>query len=545
MLLSVGGVVGFREYRSWQERRLIAQANALVNEGDYKRATLGAKRVLQLNPQSIAAVRIMARVAELGETRAAVDWRRRVVDLKGATAQDWLALARVAIRFEDAATAEFAISRVPAEARETAEYYAVLGERAFARRDAPEMERQFQEAVQRDPENKQYRLRLATVHLTASEFSVREQARRTLLELRSDRQFRREAMRKLIDHELRTGSNVEALALARELDGFEEKTFLDRLLLLSATRAAQDPALELLLQQVKEAAAGTPDYIAALVTWWNGNQMPAAAVEWSRTLKPDLLGQRGVPLALADSYMALRDWEGLQRFVKNANWGGLDYVRAALHSRALRELGNSSDAATQWAEASKKVSGRAEDAFRLAEMLEKWGWRNETIEIFWLASKDPAKGELALQSLYRYYAQKGDTGGLYRVMLRREETRPNDRDIQNNFAHLSLLLNLNAERGQRIARELHEADPLNPAYASTYAFALYVQGQPAKALAIFNKMPADHLRRPDIAAYYGVVLAASGDHSRAAEYLDLGEQATLLPEEKALLEKARRTIAQR
>jgi hypothetical protein len=40
------------------------------------------------------------------------------------------------------------------------------------------------------------------------------------------------------------------------------------------------------------------------------------------------------------------------------------------------------------------------------------------------------------------------------------------------------------------------------------------------------------------------MLAAAGDTARAGEFLDLGEKATLLPEEKALLEKARRSLAQ-
>jgi hypothetical protein len=32
--LSVGGVVAYKQFRAWQQRRLIAEANALVNQGD-------------------------------------------------------------------------------------------------------------------------------------------------------------------------------------------------------------------------------------------------------------------------------------------------------------------------------------------------------------------------------------------------------------------------------------------------------------------------------------------------------------------------------
>jgi len=53
------------------------------------------------------------------------------------------------------------------------------------------------------------------------------------------------------------------------------------------------------------------------------------------------------------------------------------------------------------------------------------------------------------------------------------------------------------------------------------------------------------LEQPQIAAYYGVLLASSGDFSRAAKFLDLGEKAYLLPGEKKLLEKAQLTVARR
>jgi hypothetical protein len=53
------------------------------------------------------------------------------------------------------------------------------------------------------------------------------------------------------------------------------------------------------------------------------------------------------------------------------------------------------------------------------------------------------------------------------------------------------------------------------------------------------------LERPQIAAYYGVLLANIGDFSRAAKFLDLGEKANLLSEEKKLIEKAQLTVARR
>ncbi|MDP9098601.1 MAG: hypothetical protein M3N48_06355, partial [Verrucomicrobiota bacterium] len=147
LLISVGGVIGFKQFRAWQQRRLVAEGNALVNEGDYRRASLDARRILQINPDSVEACRIMAAVAEKTGLRSALDWRRRVMELGRATPNDLILLARVAVRFDDRSTADVAMSRLPESAKQSAEYHALLADIALAQRDIPELERQLTEAA--------------------------------------------------------------------------------------------------------------------------------------------------------------------------------------------------------------------------------------------------------------------------------------------------------------------------------------------------------------------------------------------------------------
>jgi Flp pilus assembly protein TadD len=75
---------------------------------------------------------------------------------------------------------------------------------------------------------------------------------------------------------------------------------------------------------------------------------------------------------------------------------------------------------------------------------------------------------------------------------------------------------------------------------------LHTQGDTKKALKVLGTLTDEQLHQPEIAAYYGIILAAAGESARAGEFLDLGEKApNLLPQEKALIEKARRSLAQR
>ena len=545
MLLVAGGILGHRSFRSWQQRRLVAQANAFVNEGDYKHASLNARRLLQINPESAEACRILARLAEKAGLRSAVDWRRRVMELGAAGQGDLIALARDGVRFDERAITELAMSRLPESAKTTAEYHALLAEIAFARRDGVEMERQLSEAQRIEPANRDYTLRLAALRLGSNDYALSARGKETLVELQNEPAFRREAARYLAQDAIRRFDSAEALRLARQLDGFPEKNFSDRLVLLGALQLARDPEFQSLLEELQTFAADDAERASALVTWMNMHQMSTQAIVWSAKLPPAVLGNKLVPIALADAYVAVRDWAGLQKLLKSGNWGDVDFIRNALSARALRELGNETDSAAQWAETVKKVAANSRYIIMLAETAEKWGWRNEAIDLLWLAAKDPVKGDEALVRLYRYFAGKGETQNLYRVLLHRAELHPDDRNIQNNVAQLSLLLNLNVDRGQKTARDLYEKEPANAAYASTYAFAIYSSGDVKKALKVMDSLTEEQLHQPDIAAYYGIILAAAGDQARAREFLDLGEKAKLLPEEKALVEKARRSLAQR
>ena len=146
-----------------------------------------------------------------------------------------------------------------------------------------------------------------------------------------------------------------------------------------------------------------------------------------------------------------------------------------------------------------------------------------------------------MAALYQYYLDKQDTANLYRVVARLSESKPDDKTAQNNFAQLSLLLNLNAEHAREVAQQLYKADPKKAVYASTYAFSLYADRQYQQAVKVMRELDQADLHSPAIAAYYGIFLAAV-QSPNAREFLDLGGHAQLLPEEKALMEKARASL---
>jgi tetratricopeptide (TPR) repeat protein len=545
LLLGAVGYFGSSAFRAWQVRRLLAEANTLINEGDYKHASLDAQHVLELSPENADATRVIARSAESAGLRRAIEFWRRVSELSKNAEGDLSAWAHCAVRFGDADSASKALDAMPAPGKETADYHALRGDVALIRHDLVGYEKELLEAKQRDPRDKKYDLALATLHVAANDFATHEAGVRELLDLRDDKSFYRDATHRLADDALRRNQITRALEYARDLDSLSNRDFSDRLLLLSILKAANEAETQSLLEQLKRDASDDAVKIGAVIGWMNSQKMSAEAVAWMKTLPPNLLVKRTTPLNLAEAFMATGDWEGLRKFCVGTKWDAFEYMRNALAARALRELGQLQESNQQWKEAIAKVGTRPEQIFGLADLARKWGWQSEAVDLWWLAAKDPVNAEKTLRMLYEFYATRRDTQELYRVLVHLEKVRPTDLSVRNNLAQISLLLNLNPGQAYRSAREVYEQEPKNPDYAATYAFSLYLQGDVKKALQTLARFSEGELERPQIAAYYGVLLANIGDFSRAAKFLDLGEKANLLPEEKKLVEKAQLTVARR
>ena len=545
LLVGAGGYLSLSAFHAWQVRRLLAEANALTNEGDYKHASLDAQRALELSPENVDAMRVIAGSAESAGLRSAIEFWRRVTELSKNSEADVTSWARCAIRFGDALSASRALDAMPAPEKETADYHALRSDVALIRHDLAEYEKELLEAKRIDPQNKKYDLALATLHVAANDVATHEVGVRELLDLGDDDFFRRNAIHRLADDALRRNQITGALEYARKLDNLPSRDFSDRLLLLSILKVAGDAEAQSLLEQLKKDASGDATKIGALVGWMNSQKMSAEAVRWIKMLPATILAKRTAPLNVAEAFVATSDWDGLRKFCAETKWDALDYMRNALAARALRESGQVEESSQQWNEAVAKISGRSEQILGLAELARKWGWQNQALDLWWLAARDPVNAEKTLRLLYDYYAGRRDTQELYRVLLHLEKVRPTDPAVRNNLAQISLLLNLNADQAYRLAREVYEQQPKNPDYAATYAFSLYLQGNMKRALQVLAGFSEAELERPQIAAYYGVMLARNGDFSRASKFLDLSEKANLLPEEKKLVEKAKLTVAQR
>jgi predicted Zn-dependent protease len=543
MLLILFSWGGCRAYRGWEERQQVRRAAAFLNADKFDSAALSARRALQLNPNSTGAMRILAQLAEKGRERVALEWRRKIVELEPHSMPDAIALSNCALQFNDIRTAEKSLLSIGESARQTAEFHAAAARVAKARKNPAEAKAEFGEARRLAPNEESYQLEYALACLEQPGKEERDEGVRILEKLRHSPTQRVAATRSLlVDGAAHHHDPTELRDLARELQSYPDALFSDRLLYLDVLRQLRDAQYVRYLTEIEKDAAAKPANLGALFSWMNTSQLSLVAIDFARSLSPEVLKPWPVPWALAEAHAKISDWPGLEKLTATANWGQFDFLRRAYLTRAFRGGNNAAAATREWTAATKSAGAQSQSLLLLTRVIYDWGWKNEGIDLLWQLAKYPEVQFEALQTLYLHYSKTHDTQGLYRVLSRRSEIDPGDLKVQNNLAQISLLLHVDLERALKRATDLYRKEPSNPAYVSTYAFALYEKGDVNGALSAMNKLPADQLRDPSLAAYYAIFLAATGDKAKAREYLEQGKQANLLPEEKALVERSEATL---
>jgi hypothetical protein len=548
LILGIGGgiillitisVAGYRFYAGWEEGHLLRRAAGFISGGNDKDAALTVRRALQLQPESVHAARLMAEIAERAGDRAALDWRRKIVELGSHSTQDALALADCALQFGEINAAGKTLASIDDGGKQIAAFHATVARLARARQDPAEAKNEWGEARRLAPNDQSYQAQFALSCLEQPVAAVREQGLVLLERLRNSPTQRSAATRSLIVDGIAHRRPVEGLrSLAHDLQSYPEAIFTDKLLYLDILRQSYDPQYTTYLTKIENEAAAKPDDLAALLTWMNGNEVSIVAIDFARSLPEGALSAWPVPWAMAEAYAKVNDWSVLERVTANSNWHQFDFLRRAYLTRALRAEDKPVATEREWAGAVKSASAQSQCLLLLAPIVFEWGWKNESVDLVWQLAKYPEVQFEALHTLYLQYTKAGDTQGLYRVLARLTEIDPGDLKVQNNLAQVSLLLNADLERARRRAANLYRKEPSNGAYVSTYAFSLYAKGDAKGALKVMSTLRKDQLNEPQLAAYYGIFLAASGEKSKARDYLELGRQTQLLPEERTLLDRA-------
>ena len=542
VLALVAGVwIGRPAYHRYKETHGLKQARAALAKKDYRNLDLSLRTVLAINPANLEAVRLMADLADEARSPAALVWRRRLAELSP-TLNNKIIMAACALRFEPppfAFTAQ-TLEEIRPAAETNTSYHLVASQLAIKLNRLPDAETHLRAAAALQPTNRLHQLNLATIRLQSAETNTADAARRELAALAEDSVLGAHALRSLVADGVVRRQFAEAQNFSRQLLQRPQATFDDRLQQLTILSGARSAELGEWLGSAEAEAATNTIKSALLVSWLTAHDSAREALNWLASLPAPAPDTLPVPLVEADAYVALRDWKGLETRLDGQRWKEQDFLRLALLARASREQGQRDTSNSKWRLAVNAATAKSETLAVLAQVAGSWGWQGEVEDLLWVIVQRSPGAEWALKNLLQGYAAKNDTPGLYRVYQALLKNHPQTVELKNNVAMFGLLLNRDRREAGRLAREVYEAGKTNALLLSTHAFALHTQGKTAEGLKLMQTLPESELLRPNIALYYAVLLAATGDVASAKTYLDAAEKSPMLPEERRLLEQARR-----
>lgn len=538
--LLLAGYASYRGYKVWKRNHMMSLARDYLAKSDGRNAFLCVQQVVRSDPNNLEACRMMADFSEVARSPQAILWRARVVELDPKPLTNRVAWAMTALKLGDVGLAQKAIESVDAADRKAVLYHRAAGAVAYSARQYAEAEAHLAELVRLEPTNLVTQLDLAALRLYKTDPQAAAQARTTLEGLSANPAVRTESLRRLEEDALSRKQMDNALALSRQLLRQTNSTFRDRVLHLTILHIARNPEQDAFLAGLQKEAQDSPPKIADLATWMVTSEQAPKAMAWIRTIPPAVRTNQPVPIVEAECHRALQDWPGLLTALDDQAWGDLDFLRLAYRTQAFRAQKSEANMKNEWHRTMEATEQRLGRLAMLLRTTTAWAWLAEQEEILWtIVNRFPSE-KWALKELADRLYTAGQTQSLVTLFSRAAQMDPNNLGFKNNLATSALLLNAMERKPHELAQEVYQKAPTNSAYASTYAFSLHMQQKTAEALKILEQLTPQQLEDPGIAAYYGVILKASGNTAKARKYLELASKARLLPEEKKLVEQARR-----
>jgi predicted Zn-dependent protease len=568
--LIVLGMMGFvcllfkwPAYLEYKQCRDLERARRYLAAGDQANAALSARQVLQIDPTNIQASRCMASLAELARSPAVIDWNWRVAQLEP-TLPNRLAVVAAILRWgrPPYSSAARILKEIEPEADQVPSFHVLSAELALKLKNLGVAAEQFRAASRLQPGNLLHRLNLSVLELQSSEPAAAIRARSQLRFLTTNSSVRPFALRVLVVDGLQRNDLVAAEQSSDRLLALPEANLEDRLQHLTVLQRLErtgdrdssalngfsgetsaeipgrpgefDRSLSLIQTSVKTNSAE----VFAVCEWMGTRGLAPDALKWMAGLDPALLQTDPLRLAKANLYAAQADWTGLDQFLTAGKWTDLEFLRLALLARAAWGQGQSGLGDTRWHNAIRAASDRLGCLTLLLNLA--GDWLRDPQEVLWQIGRRFPREDWALRALEQIYISHGNTLGLNHVYATLLEEKSTVKDItnRNDFACTSLLLGINLAQAHTLARELHAEHPNDVVIASTYAFSLYLQGRPAEGVKALARFSDQDLQQPQIALYYGVLLAKTGQVREAAPYLALVDKIRLSPEEKRLWDEA-------
>jgi len=542
-----GLYIGAREYawpayKDWREAKLAKMARNFMAAGDYDNALLTARQALSKNQRSLDHWKIAAAAAKAKNTPEVIYYQKNVARLEKSL-ESQLELIREALQYGDYRDALDTIEAIDPSAKQNPEFHALAAKTFLAVGRPVAAKLSLYSLVSLQPENRTARLDLAEIELAEDSAGKNQKLRDDILELSKAPELRVRALELLLKDAVARADGPRAVELADQLQLSPVLTGEQCVLALSGFAVGAPDRAEAYRHRLQTQFANDPRGVVALANYYRSSSLQAEARKWFDSLPVELRGDPSVQEAMAATYLEWHDWARLDQTIAGAQWKQREFMRHAFLAYSARKNGRVSDGNSEWRLAVIQAGDSVKSTAELITLVGRWGWQGEQYDLVWKLFALMPRNEAVSRQLISWERSQGHTANLNRIFARLAEYSGEDRMVRNNFAYTSLLLDANMSRAIEYARANYQADPTNPYFVTTQAFALYKQNRRADALALLETLRPAALSVPERAMFHALFRVGTGDATAAADLLTGVKSAGFLPEERRLVTQTATEIA--
>ena len=529
-------------YKAWREAKLARMTEEFMAEGDYDNALLTARQALRKNQRSLAHWRLAAKAAKAKNSPEVIYYQRNVAQLDKTLASQ-LELLRLSLQHGSYRDALDTIEGINPDGKSDPEFHRLAAQTYLAVGRVVAAKTHLNSLIGLVPNDQKAQLDLAEIELSEDSANKNPKLRADILALGQKPEFRARAFELLLKDAILRDDKQRAAEVARQLRnepnlGSDKKVLVLSGLTLNDAEEAADYR-----RQLQTEFADDPAAVIPLATFYRRSGPADEGRKWFDSLPADVRKDPRVQEAIAAAFLEWNEWTRLDQAITNTQWKEREFMRHAFAAYSARKNARMADAGNAWRLAVIEAGDNTRATSELLALVSRWGWQNEQYDLVWKLFALMPRNETISRQLIAWEHQQGHTANLNRIYARLSEFAGDDRMLRNNFAYSSLLLDANLSKAFEVARSNHQAEPENPFYTTTQAFALYKQNKPAAALSLLETMRPSALSTPERTMLRALFRASSGDAAGAADLLDGLKATGFLPEERRLLARAASEVA--
>lgn len=530
-----------RLVKSWQARRMTAEALAAVEKRDWKTADAKLRGALTLSPFEPVARVAWARLLGQGPPEEAAKAWDDVCKLRPEAAEYRLEYAIALLRVDKMAEAEAEFARCGEVGQRSARGRLFEGMRWLRLGDRPRGISALRDTIRLAPDDLDTRWFLGG-QLLAGSATERLEGGRLLESLRDVPGLQRAAILLLFQHARADGDLERARGLAAELAAGEGSSMADqvRLAEVLADQGETSARSELEKKMLKEAEGAWPAMAAVLAWLGSRPETRQKALDVAELLLPEGRFSRFLTPVLAELWEPeKRHLEQFREILRQGDWGEWEMLGAVFRARLAEKEGAEAVRQEQWRRALESAGWQPASLERLLGLSRRWRWLAAEIELYErLAVLRP--GDRALLKGWRLVGvttRRSDI--VQRACAALLAAGDESFETKNDFAAAALMRRIEVDRAAKLAVENYSAQPKSPYAAATYAFSLRLQGQAEEGLRVLGQLPVEPGEHPSVQLERACCLEALGRREEARAIATKLPSGLWFPEEEKTLVRLR------